>query len=118
MAFNFTNFTPHDVTVVGENGFTIKASGETIRLGVDTTTPDGLPDWVKVRKIDCKIEVHDDHTVIGGVRIPDGADIIVSAQVASFLATKGDLPFNIFTVGDTIKDSNGAIIGTKFLVLN
>jgi hypothetical protein len=88
-------------------------------LDVQTSSIQGWNFPVMTRNPVADIQDDGDSTVINGVGIPDGADIIVSAQVASFLATvKGSDAFNVFTVGDTVKDSNGAIIGAKFLVLN
>ena len=129
------NLTPHDIHIVDKTGnvtHTFPASGQVVRLEVSTEkveNDDGIPTVKSLTSLDVS-------------QFPPSADgVIVSAKVAGYIKARrlalswalqeavnwrdidaseweDEYPPKIFTVEDTVKDSNGAIIGTKFLVLN
>ena len=137
------NLTPHDIHIVDDAGnviHTFPKSGQVIRLNISTVSVDngGIP-TVKREVAPLVFESHEEWDeewlegeyggwesylswsgfLVNGIPISGMNDgIIVSAQVAVQLARQGDCPFEVYTVGDTVKDSHGAIVGTKFLVLN
>ena len=128
------NLTPHDIHIVDVAGnvtHTFPKSGRTVRLDISTVVVDngGIP--TVERTVDL------DRSQFNGIDFA----VIVSAQVAGHIQTcrkasawslheamnwrnvedqewEDSFPTQIFTVGDTVKDSNGAIVGAKFLVLN
>lgn len=132
------NLTPHDIHIVDDAGnviHTFPASGQVVRLNISTVSVDndGIPtvkrsvaplcfvdkDVYETEEGDLIPTLHWSGFDVGGIAICGMNDgIIVSAQVAVQLAHQGDCPFDVYTVGDTVKDSHGAIIGAKFLVLN
>jgi hypothetical protein len=142
------NLTPHDINIVDDNGnvtHTFPKSGDVLRLDISTTTVDndGIPTVLReIAPLKVSVEtewedewiddessssIHSSHRVAEWItiddiviRFPSYEGIIVSAQVAQQLLSQdlGDDFLQLYTVGDTVKDSQGAIFGAKFLVLN
>ena len=137
------NLTPHDIHIVDDAGnvtHTFPKSGDVLRLNISTTVVDNrkiptVKRWAAPLRIsvetewadeyDYETESYSSHCVAEWttldevvVRFPSYDGVIVSAQVGGQLKSQGFDSLDVFTVGDTVKDSQGAIIGAKFLVLN
>jgi hypothetical protein len=131
------NLTPHDIHIVDDLGnvtHTFPKSGDVLRLNISTTVVDndGIPTVKRVVtpleiSVETEYDPEEDYSSPRGewvsissidIRFPSYEGIIVSAQVAEQLKYQGFDALEVFTVGDTVKNSQGAIIGTKFLVLN